>query len=115
MYETSGIHSDLMEIKNSINQTHIEDTENVISLKKQIYKCENIINDLLSLNKKILSEIVSKNNSYALPISNVDAKWYTNKELPSDFLEVVHIPLNKIIVDKFNSELKIIERKYKEE
>ena len=111
MYEQTGIHSDLQQIKNElIKDNHCKEIED---LKYKNHKLNCIIGDLIRLNKDILHEIISKHYMYALPVTEVELKPYTSKTFESNFLEIVNIPLNDIVINNFNIQLNQILSKYK--
>lgn len=110
MYQYSGIHSDLQEIKNEIKK---ENKENKIQeLKRENYNLKMQVGDLLSLNKKILREIISKHYMFAVPVTKADVKMYTSEDVESFECKVVNIPLDKIVIEKFDRELLDIKYKY---
>lgn len=112
MYKTSGIHSDLMEIKSEIIKE--KNTQELDKLRRENYKYKNIISDLVKLNRDILNEILSKHYTYCLPLTKVELKPYTNYEFERDFMQVVNIPLNNIIIRNFNYDLDKIYFEYRE-
>jgi hypothetical protein len=110
MYEYSGIHSDLQEIKNELKKESKEDK--IEKLERENFKLKNQICELLSLNKKILREIVSKHYMFAVPITKSDVRMYTSENVESFECKVVNIPLDKKVIELFNTELFNILHKY---
>ena len=110
MYEYSGIHSDLQEIKNELKKESKEDK--IEKLERENFKLKNQISELLSLNKKILREIVSKHYMFAVPITKSDVRMYTSENVESFECKVVNIPLDKKVIELFNTELFNILHKY---
>ena len=110
MYQYSGIHSDLQEIKNEIKKGSKEDK--IEKLERENFKLKMQVSDLMNVNRKILREIISKHYMFAVPITKADVRMYTNEDIESFECKVVNIPLDKKVIEMFNVELFNIINKY---
>ena len=113
MYEHTGIHDDLMQIKRKLKINDIDNKAGEIEdLKEENYKLKIKLNDLYSLNKKILREIASKHYKFTVPVTRNYAEFYANTDLPNYEMQYVTIPLDEAVIEMFKSELfNILENK----
>ena len=49
---------------------------------------------------------------FAVPVTKADLRMYTNEDIESFECKVVNIPLDKIVIEKFDRELLDIKYKY---
>jgi len=99
MYEYSGIHYDLMQIKEELQKE--SKNQRIKRIKAENKELKKQIDYLYKLNNEILEEIIKKDYTFAVSVTKPYAEWYGGEELPNYELQVVHIPLNKAIIDEF--------------
>lgn len=79
--------------------------EDVEKLEEENYKLKSQLNDLYSLNKKILKEIISKHYMFAVPVTKTYVEMFTSTDLPNYETKIVNIPLDEAVIEMFKREL----------
>ena len=101
-----NIHEELKRINNNLENTHeAKARRSIADLNEEIYMLREKVDKLYKLNKDILNEIISKNYNFCILLEKSEVQKYTNKDLKYYEPQMLTIPVDRIVIDRFYKKL----------